>query len=697
MSLTETSYGQPYPRSQAQLLVELLSRSESALRAALLGHRREGKSDLLRQVHALLFQKAEGPLPFLFSFDTAERAAGSPGERRPEIDLARARHFVATFCRQMRAFVMRQEDQLGEPLARIESELERPGLPLTLTELGREFLSIPSSEQPEFAAAMPAKFAQMDGRPLCLLLDDADLDGAGPYRSGLAHARVSWLIAGRAPLIKRIAGEQAWQTMPLESFAHGDALSLAEERCRSCEIPFARQAWENWFDVAGTSPWLIDVVMQAASAARTALDSTESFGRIYVQELTAGTFAMWLAGRWKRALTQPASGTAAGFDPKQAMLIAEQLLGWDGRDSVSAIAAATWEGLIAEEWIEEIGLMTQPLLGMLERDWLQLSLTPGRAGSSSAQAGALQAFLLRAERARQWRVFSAEVADLHHGLSRLPESAASSTASRGSKDFRLPLVCSVAVERAPAAELYWCYGFRPDWPQERRDRPEAACIYLIALCREQPPAAEVKQWSKRLHEVARTLPATVTQEAASAGLSPRYELWLALPRAASLTAVAGEKRLRWEALATLLEEKKPQPGVEVPPRLRELEARAQWLEEELATAREEFDLEAQHLSPVHPESAAPAEHSMAKRTRTESPELHSRLGLSLNLLQVSSDLLALQSGSEPAALEAIQELQKKAQQLAEMLRPQERPRPSEPQADEGRTRNPKNPSPTDRR
>jgi hypothetical protein len=74
-----------------------------------------------------------------------------------------------------------------------------------------------------------------------------------------------------------------------------------------------------------------------------------------------------------------------------------------------------------------------------------------------------------------------------------------------------------------------------------------------------------------------------------------------VPKGASLSAVAGEVRLRWETLSRLLEEhaergtsqKVPAPGGVAPQnRLRELEARAQWLEEELATAREQFRVEA---------------------------------------------------------------------------------------------------------
>jgi hypothetical protein len=214
----------------------------------------------------------------------------------------------------------------------------------------------------------------------------------------------------------------------------------------------------------------------------------------------------------------------------------------------------------------------------------------------------------------------------------------------------------------------------------------------------------VKQWTRRLQEEAKNLPlldrAVVdrAEKAASSSLSPRYELWLALPRGASLAAVAGERRLRWEGLVKLLEEKGTPLADTLPPmlhlekgenqlRLNELEARAQWLEEELATAREQFRKEMKQIPPrevAASESVTPG----GAAAGSEPGDAQSRLALSLNLLQVSAELLALQSGSDPATLESIREIQLKTQKLAEILRAQDRNL-----SPEGLTRNPDEPSP----
>ncbi|HWP84369.1 MAG TPA: hypothetical protein VNN17_04225, partial [Terriglobia bacterium] len=242
---------------------------------------------------------------------------------------------------------------------------------------------------------------------------------------------------------------------------------------------------------------------------------------------------------------------------------------------------------------------------------------------------------------------------------------------------RLPELCSVAVERTATAELYWCYGFRAGWPRERRDRPEAACLYLIALCRWEPADSEVKQWNRRLQEEARSLPVQAAMEgAASAGLGPRYELWLALPRGASMAAVAGELRMWWEELAGLLggkslplaeaasapalAERRPNQS-----RLEELETRAHWLEEELAMAREQFRRETRkNLLAARPSPAGEAPPAAAGEAAADS----ARLALLLHMLQVVTELLGSHARNQPAASESLQEIRRWADQMAELLR-----------------------------
>ena len=57
-----------HPRAQAERLAALVSREGASFRGVVLGKRREGKTDLLEQVHAQLFARAEGPVPFLYAY-----------------------------------------------------------------------------------------------------------------------------------------------------------------------------------------------------------------------------------------------------------------------------------------------------------------------------------------------------------------------------------------------------------------------------------------------------------------------------------------------------------------------------------------------------------------------------------------------------------------------------------------------------
>ncbi|MBI2819351.1 MAG: hypothetical protein HYX73_05160, partial [Acidobacteria bacterium] len=464
MSLTLTTYGQPFPRRQAQLVVELLARQDSALRSVLIGRRREGKSDLLLQVQAALFEKADGPIPFHYVFE----------QRRDASSLAR--HFAASFCQQMRAFGMRQEEMLGEPLARLEKELERPGLPLALTELGQEYLSLPPSDQLEFAAALPAQFAYREGRPLCLLLDDAEcLDAQPAFLAYLNDPRLSWLITGRSQQLQAIAASRGWSLVSIEPFSPPDALSLAEDRCRQFGTPFVVQAWEDWFEMAGTSPCWVHSLIEAAVVTGRTLDSTHALGRIYVQELAFGSLARWMQGRWRNVFSLRSSPEKPSAGPEERINVAEHLLQSHVAGTGSAaFSPRLWDGLVAEEWAEYTALGPAVRLEMIERDWLELALSTARSGTDHAHAGFLQAFLLRAERARRWCQADTMLKDIRESVLELPMAGPPPVPPRSSKEPRLPTVCSIAVERAATAELYWCYGFRAGWPEERRDRPEAA-------------------------------------------------------------------------------------------------------------------------------------------------------------------------------------------------------------------------------
>ena len=664
MSLEQT--GRYLLRKQAVRLAELLGREGSPLHGALVGQRRAGKSDLLRQVYGLLFQKAESPLPFCYAFET--------GIDEP----ARARHFVAAFCQQMRAYLLRQEELLGEPPAPLEKELERPGLPLSLAELGRDFLALAEDDREEFAAALPAQFAHRERRSVCLLLDDVEACGQdSPFLTFLGKPYLAWLLAGRSSFLRRAAGRRDWILTPVEPFSSDEAFAIAERACHEFDLGFSYQAWEAWFDLAGTSPGWVRNLVESAVLAGQALDSVEALARFYAKELTAGILGSWLAGRWERAIP----------DRKERAKAAQHLTSLNrGEIPVAEVPfpIAVWEGLIAEEWAEERawGLVVE--LGMAEKDWLSLvhpGLPGGQVassagtGSQQAQARVLQGFLQRADQARQWRLVFEMLKEVREGLLQLPESGFAGALPASGEPGRLPSVCSMASEQTTGAELFWCYGFHGS----RRDRPEAACVFLIALCHEEPLTKEVSRWSRRLEEETRKLPqASVADAPPSADLGPRSELWVVVPPGVSLKKAANERRMRWETLAQLLTQKgdlarvttspvRSKPGDQSQVRLSELEARARWLEEELSAAREQFRTE---VSQTELGESVPGDlmRLLPPPASGEGGDLYWRMAMSLSLLLVSTDLLAGQLQSDPEKLGAVRDLQLQSQRLLRVLR-----------------------------
>ena len=392
-----------YPRRQAERMVRIITQPGFGFHGALLGKRREGKTDLLRQVHALLFRKAEGPIPFFYAFP----AGGEPA--------VLAGNFFAAFCQQVRAFLMRQEDLLWEPAATLERELERAGLPLSLTELARNFLALPSARQLEFAASLPAQFAHREGRPLAVLFDDAQaLDPASPFFPALDSPYLRWLLAGRYPLISRIAAKAAWPLVRLEPFSREESLALAQQNCAAAGVRFSRQVWEQWCEMAGTPCWLISTLIEAAAIQEQSLDSAEELGRLYIRELASGTLGNWLTGRFEQAVP----------DRRDRAMVAEFLVSVAQagvlQAPASSLAPQLWDGLVAEEWAEGAVMGLRIGLDMLERDWLSLVTASAGEPPERAQARMFQAFLLRAEQSLEQLRARLE----HGGTTRInPESS----------------------------------------------------------------------------------------------------------------------------------------------------------------------------------------------------------------------------------------------------------------------------------
>jgi hypothetical protein len=440
-----------------------------------------------------------------------------------------------------------------------------------------------------------------------------------------------------------------------------------------------------WFEMAGTSPgWVRSLVESAALTGQT-LDSIEALARLYARELTAGSLGSWLAGRWERAIP----------DRRERATIAQHLTTWNrGETPVAAhpFPMAVWEGLIAEEWAEETAGGPVVQLEPAERDWLGLVVSSA-AGALQADAKVLQAFLQRADQARHWRQVSAMLKEVREKLLQLPESGFAEPMSGSGELVWLRSICSVATEQTPGAELFWCYGFHGN----RRDRPEAACVFLIALCHEEPRAKEVGRWSRRLEEEARKLPqAGVAESPRSADLGLRSELWVVVPPGVSLKKVANERRMRWETLALLLVQKEDEERLSAPPepgkpgepaqaRLSELEARARWLEEELAAAREQFRREARPTEPMEP---APGR-LLALPPSGEGGEPYWRLAMSLSLLLVATDLLAVHLQSDSEGLGAVRHLQRQSRRLLGVLRGTQGASP--PEASNQETKGPSNP------
>ena len=532
MNTFSSPSGARYPRPQAERIARLITQEGLGFHGALLGKRREGKTDLLQQIHALLFKTAEGPIPFSYSFHAGRKEG------------ALAHHFFAAFCTQVRAFVMRNEDLLREPPASLERELERPGLPLALSEMGRHFLALPPAHQLEFAPTLPAQFANREDRPVCLLLDDThEMGPDSPYFAALDSPNLLWLLAGRYSFLSRMAADAGGPLVRLEPFSGEEALLQARRCCEAAGLQFSRRVWEQWTEMAGTSLWRINSLVTAAAVRGQPLDSIEQLGRLYIQELGSGTLGNWLSARFEQALP----------DRSDRAMVGEYLAGLARTGVPTGIALSlpsrVWDGLVAEEWAEEAVAGPRLLLDTVQRDWVSLSTASMGEPSERAKSRLLLAFLLRAEQSKERPETARFSTVMRQPLLDLPQSGFPEFFTWEGQEMRLPKIFSVCSEAAPNTELFWCYGFYG----ESRDTPETGLVLLIAVCDEPPTDSQMQQWYRQLENEARLVqPVEAARTKARPGLSLLQELWVAVPPGTSLVSTATERRFSWQTFFRLV-------------------------------------------------------------------------------------------------------------------------------------------------
>ena len=678
------------------------------MRAVLLGSRREGKSDLLAQIKRLLFESAEGPLPFWFRFE-----ALAPGDAAAAARL-QALRFAASFCQQMRAFLLRQDEILLEPPGELAAEMERPGIPLSLSELTHELLatapSATAAELASLASRLPARFAHREGRPVCHLWDDCHfIDSAAPYLAALdassgiddSPSRICSLLTGHAPAMRSLAGKHSWTAIQLQPFATSEALLLAESLCKSSGVRFNREVWECWFAASSTSPGWAAPLIESAALRGEPIESVEQLGRLYTEDLDNGSIGTWLVARWPLPAAMPTLQEARPLDIARQIAhgTADSFAVSPAQDTAGAGAAEhdVAGKLDQNEWLRLRALSVDRAISPVEADWLRLEASRatigGAAGGARAQARILQQFLLRVQQLQHAQQTSDDATELsldaieEHLL--YPPAPDAATTTAAGDTIRLPKIHSVVRESTAEGEMFWSFGQTVATKGTKKagtsgnlPAPTVPVVLLLVHAAANPTKAMVVEWLRRLQQE------TLRPEEAAG--SVKTELWVVVPSGGTLAPTTGERRLTRETLSNLLTAVAADaPGgapssnegltgeaaqsddstvQDIGKRLTELQARAQWLQREFKATQKDTAPAAQRSLASSADTPIGAETPIPPQRDRRNEYL--RQALSLSLMLASADLAATGGRSSAATAEArnsLADLQVQCQQLLDAL------------------------------
>jgi hypothetical protein len=204
--------------------------------------------------------------------------------------------------------------------------------------------------------------------------------------------------------------------------------------------------------------------------------------------------------------------------------------------------------LVAEEWAEEAASGPRLLLDPVQRDWLSLTFSTSEPPARAA-ARLLLAFLWRAEQSKERPETARFSTVMRQPLLDLPQAGFPESFAWEGQEMRLPKIVAVCPEAAPAAELFWCYGFYG----ESRGAARAGVVLLIAVCDEPPADSQIQEWYRELENEGHVVqPGEAARARSGTGTGLLQELWVAVPPETSLAPTAGERRFSWQTFFRLV-------------------------------------------------------------------------------------------------------------------------------------------------
>lgn len=255
-----------------------------------------GGSELLRQFYDGLFVRADGGVPFYFSFDRSDRNARRCAER-----------FVKEFIRQVVAFRRRDTKLLNITSDLDElSQLALPGDSIWIDRLVAAFRAESRVNDDishvDTCFAAPVR-AAANGVPVVVIIDDihetAHLeDGGDAYDillTALSRSDVPFIVGGHRRFVSA-AESFGFEILPVEPLEFAEAGLLVEALAQNSRLEVSPEARDLLAVQFHGNPLFLHYMVQAASELGQPLLRHQQVQQVYVDELCGGRIGRYFDG-----------------------------------------------------------------------------------------------------------------------------------------------------------------------------------------------------------------------------------------------------------------------------------------------------------------------------------------------------------------------------------------------------------------